>query len=424
MRRLLLCLFAVLGCTDSIPLKTGTPCPCSPGFVCCAQTSTCLAAADCPSGTTSDPDAGAGTGGTAVTVPGTGGRADGGGTIGGAGGVAGAGGAIGGTGGRVGAGGAGGAVGGTGGRGGAGGNEDTSCGLTASQLATAFEVPAGPWNTAGATGSACPTEQPIQGDNYYMAAPVVPEAPCGRTPTLTMQPRLVPVRPAGEQVPYRLVLTNRNEPDCPAQAWSFEAVSLNRDVALVGAGQETKVLSSGGQYVICLRATTQPPVFTGSSSRIDFAFGNGQRVRDGAFWHPTRDPGCTQDPVLSQPIACPKFPTAGNMEKDFIIPRCGKPGDATCHATGPFPPKMAELGLGLRMLNMKSVLKCASSKYIDSLNPADSFLLAKVKAASDAEVRCPVQGGTGGPREPYSQPMLAPDEIACLESYVFAIAGR
>jgi hypothetical protein len=124
---------------------------------------------------------------------------------------------------------------------------------------------------------------------------------------------------------------------------------------------------------------------------------------------------------------CKLFSTTNDVEDKIILPKCGKPGDATCHATGPFFPKMTAAGMIVdKVLDVKSTLKCSTDKYVNKLEPEKSFFLGKLKK-TDAEVKCADGIKAGGPKMPYDIPdgpkatPLTADEDACLRWWVMQI---
>jgi hypothetical protein len=121
--------------------------------------------------------------------------------------------------------------------------------------------------------------------------------------------------------------------------------------------------------------------------------------------------------------------TATAVEENLVLPKCGKPGDSNCHANGPFPPKIATVGMIVGNLKgKKPLLTCTADFLINSAEPGKSFILAKVIAPDmPGKATCPSTGkAEGGDRMPYSTtamplPRLSQEEIDCLTWWVYQV---
>lgn len=114
------------------------------------------------------------------------------------------------------------------------------------------------------------------------------------------------------------------------------------------------------------------------------------------------------------------------LEAQLLLPKCGT--QSGCHTTAvPFPPDFKAPGVWRRLLDVPAKNLCKASKYIDSADPAKSFIVAKIKGAKSAELGCPRGGGAagaGGTTMPFTMDPLPADEIACVEAYAWAVSGR
>lgn len=121
------------------------------------------------------------------------------------------------------------------------------------------------------------------------------------------------------------------------------------------------------------------------------------------------------------PAACNSLQvkTLDEMETKFLMQRCGTgPGaPAICHTTFP-PTDLSKAGMRAKLLNRRGAL--CPDNYLNSADPARSFLLAKVNSATPM-VNCPSGGmpGAGGMKMPNAPAMpLSADELACFTWYV------
>jgi len=122
------------------------------------------------------------------------------------------------------------------------------------------------------------------------------------------------------------------------------------------------------------------------------------------------------------PIACNLHGTVAEVEESILLPRCGAAGDGTCHATGPTPPRIAEVGkIAENLVDITPHLRCFQDKLVSSEAPERSAMLAKIRAPGGV-ARCN-DGGDGGPGMPYQDaPQLSAAQAACLEWWVHQIA--
>jgi hypothetical protein len=122
--------------------------------------------------------------------------------------------------------------------------------------------------------------------------------------------------------------------------------------------------------------------------------------------------------------------TAVAVEENLVLPKCGKPGDSNCHSNGPFPPKIMTVGsIVTNLKGKKPTLSCQGDQLINTTNPANSFILAKVNTGdAPAKAICPSTGKPeGGDRMPYSTtamplPQLSQEEKDCLTWWVHQVA--
>jgi hypothetical protein len=123
------------------------------------------------------------------------------------------------------------------------------------------------------------------------------------------------------------------------------------------------------------------------------------------------------------------FANVGEVESNFIVPRCGM---TLCHGLNSvFPPRNLDKAYLIRdtLVGRTASLSCKHDFYVNRTDPAKSFLLAKVEATS-TKVTCP-SGGDGGTRMPNADRMptvpgqrLRDDELECLRWWVFQIASQ
>ncbi len=175
---------------------------------------------------------------------------------------------------------------GGGGTGGSGGGD--SCGLSAKQLDDSYVLPLSSPGTAGAFGQACPALHPVQGSGYDTFDPGPETGPCDRHPEVRIQPAHTPCAEPGGSLVYRLVLANRNDPQCPPVSWRFSSNSLSDSVANVRPASNRIVLPGGAQGVVCLEVTSARQQQYEARSRVDFTFEAPGQVRQGAIWHTVR----------------------------------------------------------------------------------------------------------------------------------------
>ena len=140
------------------------------------------------------------------------------------------------------------------GAGGAGGGDD--CGLSPDQLQDVYVVPLSSPGTAGAAGQRCPALQAVQGSGSDTFDPGPQTGPCDRHPQVTIQPAWAPCAEPGRSVVYRLALTNRNAPDCPAVSWRFSSSAISSSIAGVSPASGTVEAGSGEEAVVCLQVTS------------------------------------------------------------------------------------------------------------------------------------------------------------------------
>jgi hypothetical protein len=117
---------------------------------------------------------------------------------------------------------------------------------------------------------------------------------------------------------------------------------------------------------------------------------------------------------------CAKHATVAEVERDLLAVRCGK---SACHVPGGvFAPDLKSPAAWQRLLDVPTGYAnthCPGDRYIAREDPAHkSYLFAVVK---DAVPTC-ADGSPGGPRMPFARPALPDDELACLASYVQAVA--
>lgn len=85
---------------------------------------------------------------------------------------------------------------------------------------------------------------------------------------------------------------------------------------------------------------------------------------------------------------------------------------SACHM-GLFPPELHTPGVAARLKDVPSGLGCTNQVYIDSANPANSFILNKVQQAMPA---CAA-------RMPFNLPELSADKLQCLVEWVNSVAA-
>jgi hypothetical protein len=122
--------------------------------------------------------------------------------------------------------------------------------------------------------------------------------------------------------------------------------------------------------------------------------------------------------------------TADAIDK-LVVPTCGKgPTGQICHA-GTFPPRLDVASMvKTQLIDKKGVTTCMSDLYINSKDPAKSYMLAKINASGGdplTNAKCPSGGGGGGqmPYKGYSPPApdLTADQKACLTWFVTELAA-
>jgi hypothetical protein len=81
------------------------------------------------------------------------------------------------------------------------------------------------------------------------------------------------------------------------------------------------------------------------------------------------------------------------------------------------------------VVGVKALSLCKTDYYVNKTKPGDSFMLAKISAATN-DVKCPSGGAanSGGTRMPNSMPavagpMLMPDELACFTWWINSVAA-
>jgi hypothetical protein len=116
--------------------------------------------------------------------------------------------------------------------------------------------------------------------------------------------------------------------------------------------------------------------------------------------------------------------SAAEFETKFIAVKCG--GDSACHQAV-FPPRGLNMPAKIKgaLVGVKAQTLCKEDYYINTSDPAKSFLLMKLTADNDM-VDCPTPDAKGGGfRMPLKKgtidkpdTRLTDDEIACLTWYV------
>jgi hypothetical protein len=180
--------------------------------------------------------------------------------------------------------------GGAGGIGGGAVQGDSDCGLSQTDLATAYVVPVSSMGTAGYMGQICPGTHPIQGSGYGPFDPGPETGPCGRHPELRLQPALAPCTDPGSSFTYRVTLANRNDAACPSATWTFTATNLDPDIIadVSPVGPLPVTIASGAEGAVCLTVTSQPKQYASGETRVDFSFEQANNSREGAIWHAAR----------------------------------------------------------------------------------------------------------------------------------------
>jgi hypothetical protein len=175
--------------------------------------------------------------------------------------------------------------------------------------------------------------------------------------------------------------------------------------------------------LLALTLALVPPLWLAACDNVPLGF-------DGVSPPDAAPPGpAPADPGVP-PVQCSMWTTAVQVEENLVLPKCGKLGDSTCHGNGPFPPKMAAVGLIVpNLLDKKPLLSCQGDKLINRADPGKSFILAKVGTNDfPSKAVCPSTGrAEGGDRMPYSTaamplPRLSQEEIDCLTWWVYEVA--
>lgn len=123
---------------------------------------------------------------------------------------------------------------------------------------------------------------------------------------------------------------------------------------------------------------------------------------------------------------CTKYPTLGKMDEFFTM-RCGT--TPLCHGTGAVWTDMKMPAVWMRLLDKAPVVSCSKGKILDKTTPANSIMLVKAKNMMPA---CPPNTGDPTsigtvmppPNNTDKQAPLTAEEIACLENFVTAAAGK
>jgi hypothetical protein len=129
----------------------------------------------------------------------------------------------------------------------------------------------------------------------------------------------------------------------------------------------------------------------------------------------------TSPPRDADAIHCDAYQLVAEVELNIILPKCGRVGDGSCHASGNVVPHLFEVGaMAAEVLDRPGALHCHNDKVVSRATPEDSYLLAKVRA-TQSNVTC-ADGSNGGSRMPYQDaPQLTADEIDCLRWWVHRI---
>lgn len=132
--------------------------------------------------------------------------------------------------------------------------------------------------------------------------------------------------------------------------------------------------------------------------------------------------GC-EEPPPAAPAPDAGCGSVADVEARILVPRCGAPGDGSCHATGAAPPRIGEVGrIVENLLDVRGTLHCHRDAYVSRGNPAASYLLAKLRAPAGGTATCS-DGSNGGPAMPYQDMRpLSRAEAACLEWWVQEIS--
>jgi hypothetical protein len=125
------------------------------------------------------------------------------------------------------------------------------------------------------------------------------------------------------------------------------------------------------------------------------------------------DPSPSPDAGAADAASCTLVTTA-EVEEKILLPRCGRPGDPLCHATGKYLPKIVAPGtIAAEVLDVTPMLNCRQDKLVSRQEPGKSYLLAKIQARGSLAT-C-ADGSNGGPRMPYQDaPQLTASERACV----------
>jgi hypothetical protein len=141
------------------------------------------------------------------------------------------------------------------------------------------------------------------------------------------------------------------------------------------------------------------------------------------------------------PPFCTLWPTARDLERQFIVPTCGRPTlpgqdpakAPACH-NGNFAPKLDDANLiaeGLVLPPAGTVrLTCKNDPWINLVDWSMSYVLTKTNpnlASGQNAVACRFTSGKGMLRMPASEDAspskpLTPEQWDCLRLYVFTIA--
>ncbi|HTM43297.1 MAG TPA: hypothetical protein VL137_00005 [Polyangiaceae bacterium] len=87
-----------------------------------------------------------------------------------------------------------------------------------------------------------------------------------------------------------------------------------------------------------------------------------------------------------------------------------------CHVPNVFPPDLQTAGVAARLRGVASAT-CAAEKYIDTVNPANSYLLKKLQPS-------PMCGAAaGGMQMPFGLPPSSAQQVQCITDWVNAVAA-
>jgi hypothetical protein len=131
-----------------------------------------------------------------------------------------------------------------------------------------------------------------------------------------------------------------------------------------------------------------------------------------------KDAGSTATPQVNaqtQVPGCTAYPTLGSMDQLFAA-KCTTSG---CHSV-PTLMDLKAADVWQRLLDMPTKFACTGEKVIDPAAPAKSVLATR----SATPPKCASGAAAPTPMPPAGSTPLTPEELACIEAFVKAAAGK